>query len=74
MIDFCIYEIGAKDYWGQFESRTELFNYLKEVLPGFDPHIHLNVKACTEQKAVYDFGDLIRVVTLEHKSQPMLLN
>lgn len=60
--DFCIYAPNEPDYWGQFDSQKELFNYLVLAVPGFVPHEHLQVKECTDFRANYRVGNTLIVV------------
>jgi hypothetical protein len=58
--DFCIYTSGEPDYWGQFDSQKDLFQYLSLAVPGFSPHEHLCQS--TEQKANYRVGNTLITV------------
>jgi hypothetical protein len=68
--DFCIYTPNERDYWGQFDSQKELFDYLALAVPGFVPHEHLQVKECTEFRANYRVGDTL-IVVLEVKEKEL---
>ncbi len=60
--DFCIYTPGEPDYWGQFESQRELFEYLSLAVPGFNPHECYRPTESNEFRANYRVGDTLIVV------------
>ena len=63
-IDFCIYAPSEPDYWGQFDSLTELFEYLKLAVPGFEPNECLDIEFTSEHRALYHVGKGIRKITI----------
>lgn len=67
MVDFCIYEDGKQDYYGQFNSHKELFAYLVTVFPSFRPDDAYSLKDSNEHKAIYYYNNVKIVVIETHR-------
>ena len=61
MLDFCIYEPGKQDYWGQFEHTNDLWAFLEKAVPGFSAIKHYD-KSSNEYRARYNVGDVMIVI------------
>jgi len=57
-IEFCLYEPGQEDYWGQFGSQKELFDWMKLV-----GNFEYDAKSSNPNHAFYRDGEKLIVVT-----------